>query len=151
MEVGLVGLGFIGRIHVARYLDSEEADLVAVADSDMERLRSSTAECGTDQRLSPLQIPDGLATFTTLDETLQPWRLTWWISVSPPYGHMASEDRDLLVRSHRLQSSGPISMGCLGQYHTGRQQRCSGKNGARLNSRGGGACTRGQHTATAVY
>jgi len=70
IRVGLVGLGFIGRIHLARYLDSEKAELVAVADLEVERLKKETAGSSADPRLPPLSIPDGVAHFTTLDDML---------------------------------------------------------------------------------
>jgi len=70
IRVGLVGLGFIGRIHLARYLDSEKAELVAVADLEVERLKKETAGSNPDPRLPPLSIPDGVARFTTLDDML---------------------------------------------------------------------------------
>ena len=70
IKVGLVGLGFTGRIHLARYLDSEKAELVAVADLEVERLKKETAGSSADPRLPPLSIPDGVAHFTTLDDML---------------------------------------------------------------------------------
>ena len=70
IRVGLVGLGFTGRIHLARYLDSEKAGLVAVADLEVERLKKETAGSSPDPRLPPLSIPDGVAHFTTLDDML---------------------------------------------------------------------------------
>ena len=71
IRVGLVGLGFIGRIHLARYLGSEKAELVAVADLEVERLKKETAGSSPDPRLSPLNIPDGVVPFTTLDDMLK--------------------------------------------------------------------------------
>jgi len=70
IRVGLVGLGFTGRIHLARYLDSEKAGLVAVADLEVERLKKGAVEPRPDPRLPPLNIPDGIAHFATLDDML---------------------------------------------------------------------------------
>lgn len=72
IKVGLVGLGFMGRMHLSRYLNSDKAELVAVADIDPERLQPGTAvEGNIDLGLPPLEIPEGVATFTTLDELLE--------------------------------------------------------------------------------
>jgi len=71
IKVGLVGLGFIGRIHLDRYRDLKKADLVAVADVNLERLSTGTQEDPPDPRLPPLKIPDGVPAFATLDDMLE--------------------------------------------------------------------------------
>jgi predicted dehydrogenase len=70
IKVGLVGLGFIGRIHLTRFLASEKAELVAVADRDVERLISAAAEGSAHPALAPLEIPEGVAVFDSLDDML---------------------------------------------------------------------------------
>ena len=69
IKVGLIGLGFMGRTHLSKYLHSDRAELVAVADIDPERLKPGTVvEGNIDLGLPPLEIPEGVATFATLDE-----------------------------------------------------------------------------------
>ena len=70
IKVGLVGLGFIGRIHLIRFLASEKAELVAVADRDVERLISAAAEGNAHPALAPLEIPERVAVFHSLDDML---------------------------------------------------------------------------------
>jgi predicted dehydrogenase len=70
IKVGLVGLGFIGRVHLTRFLASEKAELVAVADRDVERLTSAAAEGSAHPALAPLEIPEGVAVFDSLDDML---------------------------------------------------------------------------------
>jgi predicted dehydrogenase len=71
IRVGLVGLGFIGRTHLACYTAAEKAGLVAVADLEVERLKQQTTGGSPDPRMSPLSIPHGIAHFATLDDMLK--------------------------------------------------------------------------------
>jgi len=71
IKVGLVGLGFIGRTHLTRYLESEMADLVAVADLKIEEFRRGDSEIISDPRMPSLTMPEAVATFSTIDEMLE--------------------------------------------------------------------------------
>jgi predicted dehydrogenase len=72
IKVGLVGLGFMGRTHLPRYLDSDKAELVAVADVDSQRLLpDAVVEGNIDTGLPPCEIPAGVATFGALGDMLK--------------------------------------------------------------------------------
>jgi predicted dehydrogenase len=102
IKVGLVGLGFIGRMHLSRILDSEQADLVAVADLDLERLRRAGAEGTAHPALLPLEIPEGVATFATLNAMLQGADLDVVDVCLPTFLHAASTVKAAEAGKHVL-------------------------------------------------
>jgi len=108
IRVGLVGLGFIGRIHLARYLNTEKAELVAVADLEVERLRKETAGSSPDpsrmysSALPPLDIPDGVALFTTLDDMLKGIELDMVDVCLPTFLHAESTVKAAQAGKHVL-------------------------------------------------
>lgn len=47
LKTAVIGVGYLGRFHAQKYADLQEAELIAVADSNLEQAEKVAAECGT--------------------------------------------------------------------------------------------------------
>ncbi len=101
-RVGLIGLGMMGSVHMDCYRKRPDAQVVAVADRDVERLRGDTSVTSNLGVGDSMALPDGVIAYTDGARLIEEATVDLIDICVPTPGHRVLAEQALLAGRHVL-------------------------------------------------